>query len=432
MTLVLAGTGLFVYLRVADELDRSVDRELGGRLAAVEAIVRDDGDDLGDPAQDPLRDVDPDAFVQVLDGDGALAGTNAPEVRRPVLEPERVRALRAGATVDARIHALGAELRLGAVSAPDDGVDYTVIAGASLEQRSETLADLRRVLLLGGPVALLLASIAGYGVASGALRPVEHMRRRAAEISAEGAPAQRLPVGPADDEISQLGRTLNEMLDRIAGALAHERAFMSDASHELRTPLAILKAELDLALAGGRSRAELEAALRSASEETDRLTRLAEDLLVLARADEGALPLRTEPLDLGALAGRVAARFSARATATGRAVAVTGEATVPADPLRIEQALSNLIDNALRYGDGDVAVEVRAVDGAVELHVRDGGNGFPAAVDGRVFERFARGDRGGSGLGLAIVAAIAEAHGGTAAAGRPAGGGTDVWLSLPA
>jgi signal transduction histidine kinase len=426
MAVVLAGTGLFVYDRLADDLDDTVDRELDARLAGVVAIVRDDGDDLGDPAQDPLVAVDAGAVVQVLDEDGAVAGTTIRELAEtPLLAPERLRALEG--TLDVAVPALDEELRLAAQQAEDDGVTYTVVVGASLAQRNAALADLGRILLVGGPIALLLASLAGYGVAAGALRPVEHMRRRAAELFASGGSGQRLPVPPARDELAALGTTLNAMLSRVDRAFERERSFTADASHELRTPLSILKAEVDLALAGERSREELVAALRSASEEIDRLARLADDLLVLARADDGRLPLSLEPVELRELATRVAGRFAAHAAAAARSVEVLpGEpVVVSGDPLRLEQAISNLVDNALRYGAG--AVTVRVDHGAI--HVTDEGPGFMDEQLDRAFDRF---EGAGAGLGLSIVAAIARAHGGSAHVGNRPQGGADVWIELPA
>ena len=154
------------------------------------------------------------------------------------------------------------------------------------------------LLLIGGPIALLLAALAGYGVAAAALRPVEEMRSRAAEIST-AEPRQLLPVSPAQDEVSRLGTTLNEMLARIGAAMEHERGFIADASHELRTPLAVLRAEIELALREGRSREELQAALASAAEETDRVIQLAEDLLVIAQTNQGRLALRPSELSVG-------------------------------------------------------------------------------------------------------------------------------------
>jgi len=192
--------------------------------------------------------------------------------------------------------------------------------------------------------------------------------------------------------------------------------------------------ELELALRHGETFEELEAALRSATEEADRLARLAEDLLVLARADEGMLPIRPEPLDARALLEGVSQRFAAR---VGHPLEVDAPAglTVEGDELRLEQALGNLVDNALRHGAGNVRLTAVPVNGTIELHVADEGTGFPPELLPRVFERFARADaarsRGGAGLGLSIVDAIARAHGGAAhAANRERG--ADVWLEMPA
>jgi signal transduction histidine kinase len=212
---------------------------------------------------------------------------------------------------------------------------------------------------------------------------------------------------------------------------------VASASHELRTPLALLRAELELALREGRSPEELRDAVASAAAESDRLVQLAEDLLVLARADEGRLPVRPERLDAGDLLATTARRFEARAAESGRELRVDGVGglQVRADRLRAEQALANLVDNALRYGDGAVELTAERADAGVRLHVLDRGAGFDPSLDGRAFERFTRGDRarsrGGAGLGLAIVEAIARSHDRMAGAEPRDGGGADVWIELP-
>jgi signal transduction histidine kinase len=316
------------------------------------------------------------------------------------------------------------------------GERLVVIVGTGLDDRNDSMRTLAALLALGGAVALALASLAGYAMAAAALRPVESMRRRAAGISAAQT-GQRLPVPPAHDEIGRLGETLNDMLARLEAAFARERTFVADASHELRTPLSILKAELELAVREGRSPEELRAALESAAEETDRLVRLAEDLLVIARLDQGRLALREVDVDATDLLATVAARFEARARAAGRSVSVGDDAhaVVRGDRVRLEQALGNLVDNALRYGAGDVLLAVRVDGHGVELHVSDAGPGLATDFIDRAFERFARADgarsRGGAGLGLAIVAAIAASHGGSARAANLAAGGADVWIHLP-
>jgi signal transduction histidine kinase len=213
---------------------------------------------------------------------------------------------------------------------------------------------------------------------------------------------------------------------------------VADASHELRTPLSLLQTELELALRRPRSREEQQQALRSAAEEVDRLVRLAGDLLVLARADDGKLPLSLERHCVREVLDAVAGRFDSRARAAGRSleVAASPEWVIWADRLRLEQALGNLVDNALRHGAGTVRLDGAIEDGMVELTVGDEGRGFPPEFLPHAFERFSRADvaRGGgsAGLGLAIVEAIARAHGGTASAANGAGGGAEVRLTIPA
>jgi two-component system OmpR family sensor kinase len=400
MALVLGATGLFVYWRLGAELDATINQGLRTRAADLTVLMR---------RGEPVPAGDTETFAQV--GGGLLTPAQERRAReRPIL-----------------VEAQGPEDPVRLLATPVDG--RVLVVGAAVDDRNDALRTLAVLLLIGGPIALALASLAGYGAAVAALRPVERMRRRAADI--QGAErGTRLPVGPADDEIARLGRTLNEMLGRLEAALERERTFVADASHELRTPLAILKAELELALRAGRTREELEAALRSAAEETDRLTSLAEDLLVIARADDGALPLRPAPLAAAELLGSVAARFP------GRAVARAPDGMrVEADPERLKQALGNLVDNALRHGGTSVELAAERSDGRIELHVRDDGPGFPPGFLDAAFERFTRADparsRGGAGLGLAIVDMIARAHGGEAGARNLPAGGADVWISLP-
>jgi signal transduction histidine kinase len=262
------------------------------------------------------------------------------------------------------------------------------------------------------------------------------MRGEAAAISGS-EPGRRLPLPHSRDEIRRLGETLNRMLERLETALERERSFVADASHELRTPLALLKTELELALRRPRSQAELEQALRSAAAETDRLARLAEDLLLLARSDQGQVPLRRSAVSARDLLMGVVERFSQRAQAAGRAIEVDAPEglSLTADPLQLEQALGNLLENALRHGDGNIRLAAADRDGQIELHALDEGRGFPPEFLARAFDRFSRADEArsseGAGLGLTIVDVIARAHGGSAHAANPDGGGADVWLSLP-
>ena len=284
------------------------------------------------------------------------------------------------------------------------------------QDRAETLASLRDELLIAGPVALLLATLAGYFLAGLSLRPVEAMRRRAAAISAE-TPGERLPVPPTGDELERLGETLNAMLARLEAALERERDFVADAGHELRTPLALLRTELELALRHAETATSCGRRSAPRREEVDRLAQLAEDLLLIARSDRGGLPLRTRAARRrrAARVGRQPVRVARRGSGATAAVAPGTATAVEGDRLRLEQALGNLVDNALRHGEGEVRLSAAGRGRVVELHVRDEGPGFPPEFLGRAFERFARptGPRARRGRARPLDRrTIAEAHGG--------------------
>jgi signal transduction histidine kinase len=421
MAVVLAAVGLFVYERVSSQLLAGIDQTLNAQ--AREEIVSGHVDaDTGGGT----------TYAQLFMPTGALRASQ-PRGLAPLLDRRLVAEAAAGRVWhDATVSGHAGEWRVLAMPSTRD--ERVVVVARSLAPRANSLDRLRHELILFLPLALLAASLGGYGLAARALRPVELLRRRASAVTAERPTL--LPVPPSGDEISRLAITLNDMLERLQAAVEHERRFVADASHELRTPLALLQTELELALRRPRPREELEQALRSAAEETQRLTRLANDLLLIARADQGPLPIRREAMQAGDLLESVAQRFENRATSLGRELNVEpSELVLDADPIRLEQALANLVENALTYGGG--AVQLGAVEqtDAVELHVIDEGEGFPQEFRSRAFDRFSRADeargRGGSGLGLSIVELVARAHGGEAGLRNRPEGGADVWLSLP-
>jgi heavy metal sensor kinase len=401
MAVVLAATGAFVYFRIESALNESVDESLSARLSDAVNLARAGGS-TGITMSD-------EGFTEITTRP-VPRGTTELDEFLDVEGPVRVRGV--------------------AVETPDGSRNVRV--GATLADRDETLQEVLTQMAIAGPIALLLASLLGYWLAGAALRPVEEMRAEAAAISGS-EPGRRLPQGRARDEITRLAETLNEMLARLERAIERERSFVADASHELRTPLALLRGELELALRKPRTQAELEEAVRSATAETERLVSLAEDLLVLAQADDGRLPLRRGPVRADELLDAVREAFRPRADAAGRTIEAEADAIVlDADRLRLEQALGNLVDNALRHGAGAIRLDAVEHDGRAELHVRDEGPGLPPDFLPHAFERFSRADAartsGGAGLGLALASAIAEAHGGTAqAASRTA----DIWLSIP-
>lgn len=437
MTIVLGATGVFVYLRFGAELDNATNNGLRSRAGDVAALVQEADPGLSEGRRGRLAG-QAENFAEILNANGTVLDATAQLRGHELLTaPELRRATRSAILLErGPLPGLRGNSRLLATPISAGGRRVVVVVGTSTKPLTDSRSDLVQLLLLGGPIALLLASIAAYGVAAGALRPVEAMRSRAAEIST-AAPDQRLPVPRTGDEIARLSSTLNAMLQRLGDALAHERQFVADASHELRTPLAILKTELELALSRGRSREELQGALASAAEETDRLTQLAEDLLVIAQSDRGKLAVALVQTDIAEVLEGVVDRFSRRAAERGRALEISIEPglSAPVDRLRVEQALGNLVDNALRYGDGRVGLDAKGADGFVELHVTDRGPGFSQDLAGRAFERFSRADTGhadgGSGLGMAIVDSIARAHHGETRLRNRPDGGADVWLLLP-
>jgi heavy metal sensor kinase len=436
MTVVFIAVGLFLHVRLGDQLDESIDNGLRTRGGEVSALVRASGSALESSGDLQLIEAE-ESFAQVLSADGEVLDSTPQLDGSPVIDqPEVDEALQAPVFVE-RESLPGVEGRARLLATPVETGSGTVVAvvGASLDDRREALASLLATMLIGGPVALLLASLACYGAAGAALRPVESMRARAETISA-GGPDERLPVPPSGDELTRLGETLNEMLARLEAAIERERRFTDDAAHELRTPLTLHRSELELALRYGKSEQELRDAIASAIGEVDRLAQLAEDLLVVARSEQGRLALAAESLRAGELMEAARERFAARAADAGRALSVGdgGELSLEGDRLRLEQALTNLVDNALRHGEGDVRLWAEARGEAVRIHVADSGPGFPAEFAPHAFERFSRADpargRGGSGLGLAIVATIATAHGGSAGLVDDASG-ADVWIEAP-
>jgi len=439
MAVVLVGTGLFLRLRLEANLDQSTARDLHSRAGDLISVIKAGEYRLGEPVRGVLS-AQGASFAQVLTWRGGLfdAQVQRKKTGPPVLGRAEVDRARQGPLFVEHSGAQtrgGEPVRLLATPIGFERHRLIVVVGASLSARRDALHSLTTLLLIGGPVALLLASLAAYGTVRAALRPVERMRRRAGEISAAEA-EQRLPLPPAQDELRRLGETLNRMLDRLQAAVERERAFVDDASHELRTPLALHRAELELALRYGESPEELREAIASAIEEADRISQLAEDLLVLARSDKGGLSIEAEPVEVRDVFAAVRSRLGGPARDAGRSLVADDPdgLVIEADRARVEQALANLVENGLRHADGQVRLWARATDDGVELHVSDGGPGFPPEFLPHAFERFRRADTArsdaGTGLGLAIVDAIAQAHSGQAVARNTPGGGADVWIEL--
>jgi two-component system OmpR family sensor kinase len=430
---LIVGLGALVYVRLEADLLGAVDDELRTRATA---IVNDgNGPDL---------DISPtdvgDIFAQRVARDGRVLASTPGLLPEALLTPAELSAVQDPHVSEGVISTTVEPVlvRLLAMAASDDSI---VITGVTIDDQRAALATFVSHFALALPVAIVLAAGVGWLVAGAALGPVERIRVEAEAISG-GELDRRLSVPETRDELTALGASLNRMLARIQDTVERERRFVDDASHELRTPLANLKSELDLGLRRSRSEAELIAVLRSAGEETDRLVRLAEDLLVLARADGGRLPIRRETVDLEQLARETVDSFASRIANLGVTVDIQVPLGISAsvDPVRIRQALGNLIENAIRNtpAAGRVTVTVEEVGSELSIVVADSGPGFPAGFVATAFEPFSRVDAargrsdGGAGLGLAIVRAVAEAHGGVAEARNGQLGGAEVGLRFPA
>jgi signal transduction histidine kinase len=318
-----------------------------------------------------------------------------------------------------------------------DGPRRVRLVATSLEATDAAVGRVRNALLIGSATAVVVAGIGGWVLAATALRPVERMRRTAADISEHDVSA-RLPVPATHDELQALATTMNALLAELHDALKRQGAFVADAGHELRTPLAVLRAELELAGRPTRTRDELRDAVEHAARETDRLESLAQGLLFLAKRDEGAdAHFEVTPLAPMLEAAVDASQGQAREQQVHIALDADGPVTARVAPSLLRPAVDNLLGNALRHSPpaSTVTVRLRGADACTVIEVLDEGAGFPPGFLAQAFERFSRADsargRCGAGLGLAIVRAVAEVHGGsTAAANRPEGGAV-VTIRIP-
>ena len=330
--------------------------------------------------------------------------------------------------------ALEGRLRLG-------GESFTVLHLAPLEEVDRELKTLLTVLLTAGPLALVLSGGLAYLLARKALAPVGQLHRMTAQITADRLD-RRLPVANPGDELGHLAQTINAMIARLERSFAEVRRFTADASHELRTPLTAIRTEAEVALGKPLTAAGYHNLLGSILEECGRLTRLTEQLLVLAREDAGASPQAHEPLDLAALVEGVAETMRPLAEAKGLRLDVRGGdgLGMHGDSARLRQVFYNLLDNAIKYTPegGRVEVLLGRRDHEAVVTVRDTGAGIPAEHLPHVFDRFFRVDKartraeGGTGLGLSIAKSIVTAHGGRIELASAPGHGTTCTVSLPA
>jgi two-component system OmpR family sensor kinase len=432
------GGWLFVSQLSAAML-RSTDAALAARLSQASRYTADDEEGSNLPASFLTgRPFPGEYIVQVIDPSGHVMRISPNAGKTPLLSPAEIRQARHREVLLTRTRDGKPERILAGPYAGKHG--GVAIAGVSLAPSQSTLRQVAEGLLIGGAVFVAAAGFGAYWLARAALSPVERLRREVAALSERDAEAS-VRVPRTHDEIAALAGTMNALLARLHRALARQRAFVADASHELRTPFAVLRGELELAARPGRNREELAAAVASAADEAARLTRITDDLLLLASSDEDRLTLRREQVNIRVLLARAAELATARAQAAGVSCGVDApsDLEVLVDPGRVRQAVDNLIDNALRFAprDTEVVISARIAGPDLVIEIRDAGPGFPDDFLPHAFERFRRPDSGrarsdgGAGLGLAIVHAIALAHGGRATVRNEPGRGAVAGFELP-
>ena len=450
LSALLGAIGFAVFSVFAATLQQNADRRLDETVAQVIAVSS------ASTVVGEIRinvPVEADVFrasglyLQVIDLDGEIARASATlgGYDRPLdpealsgdaasLEPVR-NDVRVG---QAHLRVLTAPLRF----SPTQLLGYLQV-GLSLEANDEALTQLTRFLLLGGIVGVGLAALGGAFLARQALRPIDTITQTAIAITEAGDLSRRIPTPAARDEVGRLAGTFNRMLDRLEALFRSQQRFTADVSHELRTPLTTIRGNVDVMR---RTRAADDASLDAIQGETDRMTRLVGDLLLLAQAEAG-LPVRRERVSLDTLLLDVYRQIKLIANGVSVAIGDEDAVSVLGDPDRLKQLLLNLADNAVRYTPpgGSVTLGLKRDDGWAQLSVSDTGPGIPPEHVPHIFDRFYRIDKarsrrastgsdalgGGAGLGLSIAQWIAHSHGGRIEVRSEVGKGTTFTVYLP-
>lgn len=410
LVLLLAAT-LVARTLVRTSLEREFARSMSSSTAIVQGFFRVEIAEYRQigPTLDHIAGelVIPDRHIEFLTPDGAVHKPNAfarlvPQ--QPLAPPLRERLVPLN---------------------PDLAPGWQIRLAASAEPLVRQQRQIDRWALLAIPLAFGLALLAGWVLTGRTLQPVSAMADAADRITADAQ--GRLPIAVPDDELGRLGLRFNALLDRLDAALGHQRRFLADAAHELRTPIARARGIGELALAAPAGAADDRAALEQTRAELETMSRLADELLELARADATAAPPRLEPLFLDDVVADATSAFEALARTRGirLLVEVPDEVPIRGEAITLSRLIGILVDNAIRYSHAGGTVTVRAGNAPARLEVVDDGIGIPPDERARLFERFFRGAEarrlvpGGSGLGLAIAASIAKRHGARIAFDEP-------------
>ncbi|MDI3339208.1 MAG: ATP-binding protein [Sphaerobacter sp.] len=447
VVLGLIGTGVYITLQ------RSLNQEVNGRLAEAWARaarqVQSQSRVTLDNILFPPPDLDPVTFpglyAQLTQPNGQFY-RNSPRMADYIALPEDVlRENLAGRPVYFTVMFRGVPMRVLSVllvAYPTQEPVVTLQVAEPLNPMLQTLRKLRLLMAAGGGLGLVATAVGAYVLAGRSLRPLSQITTTARDIGHEGDLSRRIELPAARDEVRQLVETFNEMLSRLEEAFAAERRFVADASHELRTPLTALRGNAEILLrqidAGRWDPADLQEGLADIRDEAERMGRLVQNLLTLARADVGWRP-ELEVIHLDQVAADAARLVTPLARQHDFRVRSDGEIDVIGNADQLKQLLLILLDNAFTYTPqgGEVELQVHRRDGIAEIVVRDTGPGIPPAQRQRIFDRFYRGDAArthgaaGAGLGLAIARWIVDCHAGAIQIEDAEGGGTLVRVTVP-
>ena len=441
LAVVVVTLGAYLVVRLRSDLQAAVDRDVRQGAATVAGAYAAQGtNEFLEVAETALPSGG--SAAQVLDADGRVLLTYGDVVSARQMVPAAVRAgAVAGRTELLTVRLGNSEQRFRAVAVPVRrlGRREVVVAAETLANVERSVDRVIVLLLFAGPAALAATALGGWWLARKALLPVERMISQAEDIGIDHL-AERIAVPRAQDEIGHLAVTLNAMLDRLERGVDEKHRLIADASHELRTPLAVMGAELDVTLRGGELTHDARAVLQSVREEVGRMGRTVDNILTLAEVDEGRLGLLPRRVGIRDAIDAAVRPLQPLADAKRLQLDVGGTGCqAQADPHRLHQAISNFVENAIKYTHPDGHVRVTAWCSAEEVGVTvaDDGPGIPPEACAHIFDRFyrvdgSRGrDNGGSGLGLAICREIAGAHGGRVSVDSEEGAGSTFTLALP-
>jgi heavy metal sensor kinase len=422
LAVILVGLGAFVVTRLRTNLTSEVDGSLRDATTQIALAYQAEGPK---EFRDVARTVLPGprfrgSGAQILDASGpVLLSDGDPVTVTSVIDGATRRRALAGPRVISSLHRGGKHIRMVAMPVRYKGRRQVLVAVESLASVDRAVDRVLVLLLVGGVAALALVALGGWWIARKALRPVERMTTRADQIGID-ALSERIDVPRVEDEVGHLARTLNAMLARLEGGVKARQRLVADASHELRAPLAVMRSELEVSLRHDTLGDEARVVLESMHDEVLRMGHIVDNLLTLARVDEGRLQLLIGSHDLREVADEAARVHRPAAESAGVELAVEGDGgVVSVDRDRLGHVIGNLVDNAIRFAPSGSRVVISVWHDAEDagISVADEGPGVPAEARERIFERFAREDpargrSGGAGLGLAICREIVRAHDG--------------------